>query len=197
MNCQADRIPIYEHVREVAASLAQRVQPVAVAEAVPLELAEAVAEQPAPLYLAKLPRVGDAKKRAAKKNGRPAIMEQRASTIQRHRANGEPYWIAQVRGANNVRTYLGPHRTREHALAACERFMATGEKPAGLKRGAKKGQRQMTVTPKRHGAQPAKRLPNSPVAAPPASKRSTASPKAVSGQGKPRTTWREIAARFQ
>lgn len=222
-SCQADRIPIYEHAREVAAALAERAQPVHVAEAAPLDLAEASAEHPSPLYLAKLPRVGDAKPKKtfqkrdgapmretareagpnpaipnrAKKNGRPAITEQRASTIQRHRANGEPYWIAQIRGANNARTYLGPHRTREHALAACERFIATGEKPPALQRGMKAGQRQMPVTPKRHGAQTAKRAPTSLAKAPPAPKRSTASPKAASGQEGPRTTWREIAARFQ
>lgn len=46
-------------------------------------------------------------------------------------------------------------------------------------------------------AQTAKRAPTSLAKAPPAPKRSTASPKAASGQEGPRTTWREIAARFQ
>lgn len=79
---------------------------------------------------------------APRKNGRPVIMEQRASVVQRARANGEPYWIAQVRGANCSRTHLGPHRTRARALAACERFIATGVKPPGAKRGMKQGQRK-------------------------------------------------------
>lgn len=201
MNCQADRLPIFAHAREVAAELAARIQPVHVPAVPPLPTVEPVVSQPTPLYLARPKRVGDAKKQdlpkrdgvpmpnLAKKNGRPVIQEQRASTIQRHRANGEPYWIAQVRGASNVRTHLGPHRTREHALAACERFMATGLKPAGAKRGMKVGQRQQ---PKQ--AQNRSTIGRKAHLAP---KRPSGSQKAASGPDKPRTTWREIAKRFQ
>lgn len=58
-----------------------------------------------------------------------------------------PMWTSQVRELDNKRTYLGRHKTKEDALAACARYIATGERPAPLKRGIKLGQKRRIDPP--------------------------------------------------
>lgn len=68
------------------------------------------------------------KPKAKRKPGRPCRMDLRPNVLRRV-YDGREYFEANVRGANKVRTYLRRYATREEALAVCEHFIATGEKP--------------------------------------------------------------------
>lgn len=82
------------------------------------------------------------KHRESKGLGTRPVKTLRASILERKDASGAIAYVARVRELDDSKAYLGTYNTREDAQAACDRYIATGERPAPMQRGPKKGSRK-------------------------------------------------------